>query len=257
MQYFRHVVDTPHPGNIALDFKVVLDATDPKQVTLNGSDVSAWLNSWPGGYDFSQAVAVNQPSMGINEIVWEDPVILQHLHAGGDYLFFDAVDTDGAFVFALARSDRTSPDTPRVFDFGEVAPEGWGMNYASEYISGYTPTSYGGAAVTKRPIATSTDYRSIGFVAEFGSIERVYVENTEEASQAITLLDLRDAYIVQAPVRAAGGGPMCIGIQAKTTSQTGRNFYNGAMKSILIGAGIPSAYERELIQKYHNAKGAA
>lgn len=256
MQFHRATVDTPHPGNIPLDFKIVLDATDPKQITLNGSDVSDWLNSWPGGFDFSEPIAATQPSKGTNEITWEDQVTLQHLDAGSDYLFFDAADTNGMCIFALAKSARTA-GSPRIIDFGNTTTQAYGLYYRSDAVCAYTPTSHGGAITDADPLASSTDYRSIGFVVEFGSIQRVFIDNAQVASDPITLLDLRDAYIANTSTRQLNSGPMVIGLTSKVASQDARNFRDGSMKSILVAAGIPSSYERELIQKYHDAKEAA
>lgn len=253
MIFNRRVPNTPHPSNIALDFKIVLDMTDDSTITLNGSDVSAIANKRSSSYDFGTTAAVNQPSRNGKEIEWEDAGILQHFTAGSEYLFFDEADTDGAFIFALARTNRSSPDSPWVFDFGFVNTDGWGFYCREDLICGYTSTNHGGAVVEADPITSSNAYRNIGLVIEFGSIERLFVNNSQVASQAITILDLRDAYIDQSSTRQLNTGPMTIGLTAKTASQSGRNFYNGAMRALVIGAGIPNEYQRNLIQQYFNA----
>lgn len=259
MKFRRRTQDTPHPSNITLEFRVAWDFTDDGMLTLNGIDISETRNKRSSSYVLSQATAVSQPRRNGKEAWWDDDTgNLQHMIAGSDYLFFDAADTDGAFIFALLRSNRVAGDNlPYAFDFGDTGADGWGFRYSSNEMVGYTPIAYGGVATTAFPLATSTAYRSVGFVVEFGSIQRFLIDNSEVASDPITLLDLRDAYITNAPTRQLNSGPVTIGLTSKTASQTNRSFRDGAMRSILIGAGIPSAYQRDLIQKYHNAKKAA
>lgn len=263
MRFRNRASDTPHPANIGgLLFRINIDFTDDSMLTLNGSDISEVRNKCSSNYTFSQSTAVNQPRRNGKEAHWDDASFLQFLTAGNDYLFFDAADTDGMFISALVRSNRVSVqpsavERPFVIDFGQFGVRGYGLHYASNRLAAHTPVDFGGFASVEDPAASSTDYRSISFIVRFNSDQKLYIDNVEIHSDPITLLDLRDVYINENPTRIIDNGPITIGLTSKTNNQTGRDFYDGAMKSVLIGAGAPNAYQRELIRKYHNALEAA
>jgi len=256
MTFFnRRSVNTPHPTNIRLDFKIVLDMTDDSALTLNGQDVSQVRNKRSGSYNFSQSSAVRQPRRSGKALYWDDPVNLQWLDAGSDYLFFDAADTSGAFLFAVASTAGSSPNQPFIFDFGQAGGAGWGISLATDAIVGYTPGNYGGAIVSAGG-SHGTDYYVLGFEIKFEETQEIYLDNIKLGGGPISLLDLRNAYIMENPTRVNDAGPMTVGITSKTSVESTRSFRGGKIKMLIVGAGTLDAHKRKLLFKYLRNKGA-
>ena len=90
MRFRNRASDTVHPANTGYDFRLILDMTDPLEITLNGAKVTQLSNKCSSSYTFSESTVAYQPDFDGSEIEWDTDA--ESLRAGSDYMFFEPSD---------------------------------------------------------------------------------------------------------------------------------------------------------------------
>lgn len=232
--------------------------------TLSHNDpVVTWPDSSGNAFDATQSVAGQQPVFLVNFLNGR-PVVRfdnaatpgNHLTLGGNYLFSTG---SGVTIFALCRSSTASGGSTWqfIFDFGYLAPNGYGFSYKCDGGRFYTPTGAGlGGVDTPYTISTprsTAEFVILCLVIEFNTNERLYLNGGVLFSLPITTLQLTAAEIDENPTRDLAAGPVTIGGQSKTQLEAGR-FFNGDIAEIIYFDTAMSDAERTSIEYYLERK---
>ncbi len=228
--------------------------------TLSHNDpVVTWPDSSGNAFDATQPVAGQQPVFLVNHLNNRPAVRFDnaatpgnHLTLGGNYLFSTG---SGVTIFALCRSSTASGGSTWqfIFDFGYLAPNGYGFSYKCDGGRFYTPTAAGVGGVdtpyTISPARSTSEFVVLCLVIEFNANERLYLNGGLLLSLPITTSQLTAAEITENPLRISGGGPVTIGGSSKTELDTGR-FFNGDIAEIIYFDTAMSDAERASIEYY-------
>lgn len=248
----RRAASTPHPGNVPLPPRMFFDIADRNNTTFNGSDVQGIKGKSPSAVDMTQTIAVSQPADGGTDLYFDDPSNEQFMSAGADFILSDETHSGLTMMFLVKHTQTTTQKF--VYDIGGFAGEGYGVDYTGVRMGCYTPILHGGAQTIKNPVSSPTDgFAVIAVVIEFGVAQKMYMNNSLEATTAIPGLSRLDATTVAALAsRNSGAGPSVIGTTSKTPP--GNRIWKGNFKNALIYLEALSDYQRKILYIYQRNK---
>lgn len=185
--------------------------------------MSQWTDKSNNAYTAAQATAANQPlwlDNGLNNTDVIDFTGFRFFTLGSDYIYST---NDGLSAFSTISPDASIGVNNFWFDFGNVAGNGYGFRLSSSHLGVYTPGVVGGSNLNPA--------HAFGAQPLIHSNIITFNNNKISALNGITLLtqpiigvnQLTAAEINESIIADGTNGPVTIGGQSKTFSQTTRH----------------------------------
>lgn len=213
-----------------------LDANDCTTITLDGSlgQVTLWKDKSANEFNAEQTTTSRMPLYNQNSINGLDTIdfdgINDHLTLGNNYIYSA---NDGLNIFAVADSSKSSSTAKGyIVDFGNAQTAGYGLSFIENAID---PYATGADHMNKTDLFTPS-YAILHMNVDFTNQLVIKINGTElkeEKKDATATTALDNAQISQASTRGGGQGPVTIGAQSSTTSDSDK-FHDGNIGELII-----------------------
>jgi len=216
-----------------------IDTSDATTVTTIGGNVSLITDKSGNGFDFADDFGLlGRPPYQLNSVNGLNSIEFtstnQRLIAGSNYIFSDS---DGLTLIAAVKPSGSPGGPALFFDFGDFSMAGYGIAFSTMDARAYVSTLFGGALlVVAGPF--STDVHILRMEVDFGNTLKLFIDGVQFTA-AITLPKLTAAEINENPSRITSAGPMTIGKQSKTSSDTNRRFLGNFLEQFIYTQILP------------------
>ena len=234
---------------------LTVTVTDPLQLWLkadagitanDGESVTTWQDQSANAYTLSPTetnapVFSNNSSSNINfnpTVEFSESGLTGLSLGSGNYIFSES---DGLTAFAVIQSAPVSSTIPFIFDFGYIAPRGYGLVYNQSQASFYTSSDFGGATTSSSHNQGTIPTLLTGSVNFDQGQQTLLINGASITSSAVTIAELSAATIDEQY-------NFEIGYQSKFL-QSGR-YFNGNIGEIVIFNKTFTDAERNEVESY-------
>jgi len=241
--------DTP-TLSISQDIALLLDSEDISSLDIRANGkVNTWADNSEYGLDAQQSTDSLRPVFYPGQGIYFDKTT--YLTMLSNYLYVNP-DHVAVSIFAavVPYTDNTQSISRFIFDFGNVAPSGYGVGCSSFGLYAYAANELS-STPTNMNVEQSTHV--VCLTITLGEFLRLYLDNELVAENINVNSELSVNTLNESPTRYSTGGPVCIGAQSKTSSDIDRFFY-GIVKELIVVRGSMDDSSRDYIYSYLHSK---